>query len=237
MLEVRNLSAGYNHIRVLNAVNIKVNPGEVIAIIGPNGCGKTTLLKSIIGLCSIFSGKISFNCKEIVGLPTHILARMGIGYVPQGRIIFNNMTVYENLEMGGYIIKDANSVNKKIEELCNKFLFLKEKKNDSASVLSGGQQQILSLARTLMSNPSLLLMDEPSLGLSPFMIEELFREIFNLRRAGVTVLLVEQNIAQALDIADRVYIMISGKTVFEKSPNEISLDDLRKMYFFKKCAC
>lgn len=211
MLQIQNLKSGYNGTEILNDINIEVKPGEIIAIIGPNGAGKSTVLKSIFNLCEIYSGKISFNGENITKLPTHDLIYEGISFVPQGRQVFSDLTVKENLEMGAFIMKDKEVVDTNLKKIFELFPFLKEKKEDYAFTLSGGQQQLLAMGRALIQNPKLLLLDEPSLGLSPKAMKEIFEKIVEINKQGVTVMIVEQNAKQAVSIANRTYILENGK--------------------------
>lgn len=211
MLQIQNLKSGYNRTEILNDINIEVKPGEIIAIIGPNGAGKSTVLKSIFNLCEVYSGKISFNGENITKLQTHELIYEGISYVPQGRQVFSDLTVKENLEMGAFILKNKNLIDLNIEKIFDVFPFLKDKQNDYAYTLSGGQQQMLAMGRALIQNPKLLLLDEPSLGLSPKAMKEIFEKIVEINKQGVTVIIVEQNAKQAVSIANRTYILENGK--------------------------
>lgn len=211
MLTIQNLKSGYNGTEILNDINIEVKPGEIIAIIGPNGAGKSTVLKSIFNLCEVYSGKISFEGENITKLPTHELIYEGVSFVPQGRQVFSDLTVKENLEMGAYIMKDKEIVDTNLKKIFNLFPFLREKQNDYAYTLSGGQQQLLAMGRALIQNPKLLLLDEPSLGLSPKAMKEIFEKIVEINKQGVTVIIVEQNAKQAVSIANRTYILENGK--------------------------
>ena len=213
MIEVKNLEAGYDKLQVLWDVNMKVDPSEIVVIIGPNGAGKSTVLKSIFNLTDITSGKIIYKNKDITKLPTHERIQMGIGYVPQGRQVFSNLTVEENLRMGAYLTKDKDLVKKRMEEVMAHFPILKEKLHDSGGSLSGGQQQMLAIGRSLMMDPQLLLLDEPSLGLSPKAMKEIFQKILDIRKEGCAILIVEQNAKQAMQIADRTYVLEDGKVV------------------------
>jgi len=215
MLQVNNLKSGYEGMEVLKEINVNIKPNEIVAIIGPNGSGKSTFLKSIFNLCEIYSGKIIFKKKDITKFPTHALIYEGISYVPQGRQIFSDLTVKENLEMGAFIFKDKEIIEKKIQELFDKFPFLKEKQDNYGFTLSGGQQQILAISRALMQNPSLLLLDEPSLGLSPKSMKEIFKIIKEINQEGISIILIEQNARQATKIANKTYIFGNGKVVLQ----------------------
>ena len=231
MLTIENLVSGYDQNEILRGIDIEVKSGEIIALIGPNGAGKSTILKSIFGLANIYSGRIIFNEKDITRLPAYELIRQNISYVPQGRQVFLNMTVLENLEMGAYIFTDKNSVRKNIASILNIFPVLKEKQKENASALSGGQQQILAIARALIQNPKLLLLDEPSLGLSPLAMKEIFEKIVEINKDGVSVMIVEQNAKQAVEIAHKTYILESGKIVLEGGKNIFNNKKISDIYF------
>jgi len=231
MLKIRGLESGYDKIEVLHKVDFEANPAEIIAIIGPNGAGKSTLLKSIFNLCEIHSGKINFRSKNITKLPTHDLIYEGISYVPQGRQIFSDLTVKENLEMGAFIIKDKEVIKRNLNMVFDKFPFLREKKEDYAFTLSGGQQQMLAIGRALMQSPKLLLLDEPSLGLSPKSIEEIFDKIKEINKTGVTIIIVEQNAKQAVKIADRTYVLENGKVVLHGGKEILKNNKIKDIYF------
>lgn len=231
MLQIKNLNSGYDNLEVLHNLNFEAKPAEIIAIIGPNGCGKTTLLKSIFNLCEIYSGKINFENKNITKLPTHDLIYEGISYVPQGRQVFSDLTVKENLEMGAFIIKDKELIQRNLKIVFDKFPFLKERADDYAFNLSGGQQQMLAIGRALMQNPKVLLLDEPSLGLSPKSMKEMFNKIKEINKTGVTVIIVEQNAKQAVSIADRTYLLESGKVALHGGKNILKNKRLKNIYF------
>jgi len=211
MLQIQNLKSGYDGMEVLHEIDFEVKPGEIVAIIGPNGSGKSTLLKSIFNLCEIYSGKIIFKNKDITKLPTYYLIYEGISYVPQGRQVFSNLTVRENLEMGAFIMEDHELIKRNIADVFEKFPFLKEKQNDYAFELSGGQQQMLAIGRALIQDPELLLLDEPSLGLAPKTVKEIFEKIQEINKQGVSVIIVEQNAKQAVKIANRTYVLEDGQ--------------------------
>ncbi len=230
MLSVENVVSGYGETVVVNGVSINVAPGEIVVIIGPNGCGKSTLLKTIFGLVKPGSGKISLSGEDITGAKPFELVRKGMGFVPQTENVFASLSVMENLEMGGYTtdILDPG-------EMFEMFPVLAEKKKEKASSLSGGERQMLAMARAMMAHPKLLLLDEPSAGLAPKMVEVLMEKIKELRESDSSVLLIEQNARSALRIADRGYIMVMGKRVFEGRTDEI-LDhkEIGRLYLGKK---
>jgi len=232
MLKITNLKSGYDKMEVLKGIDFEVGEKEIVAIIGPNGTGKSTLLKSIFNLCEIYSGKIEFNDQNITKLPTHKLIYQGISYVPQGRQVFGSMTVRENLEMGAFVYKSKiniqNLLNNKIYKL---FPFLQEKENDLAQNLSGGQQQMLAIARALMQNPKLLLLDEPSLGLSPKMMKEIFKKIIQINSEGVAIIIVEQNAKQAVEIANRTYVLEDGQVALIGGKEILDEKRIKNIYF------
>lgn len=230
MLEINNLKAGYGGAEILKEISFKLNSDGFLTIIGQNGCGKSTLLKSIFNQAEIYSGKIFFNKQEITKKPAYSLIELGISYVPQGRQIFGNMTVLENLEMAVFAFKDKKENLSKIEEILQRFPTLKEKIHQKASTLSGGQQQLLAISRALMQKPKLLLMDEPSLGLSPIVSKEIFAEVKKIHKQGVGIILVEQNIAGALEITDDLCFLRQGEIGFMGKKAEVTQDLLKKLY-------
>jgi len=231
MLSITNLESTYDESPILKGIDIEIKPGEIVAIIGPNGAGKTTVLKSIFSLAKVIGGKIVFKDKDITSLKTHELIELGISYVPQGRQVFSNMTVLENLYMGAYIFTDKEVIQRNIDTIFKKFPILEDKQNDVASTLSGGQQQILAIARSLIQNPQLLLMDEPSLGLSPRVMREVFEIITKIKEDGVAVLLVEQNAHQAVNIADRTYILDNGVVALSGGQDILQNKRVKDVYF------
>ncbi len=232
MLTIKNLKAGYfSGPDILHDVDIEVRPGEIVSLIGPNGAGKSTVLRSIFGQTDIRAGSIKFIETELVGLPTHSLINLGISFVPQGRQIFGTMTVHENLEMGAFTQKDKNLIKQNIEGIFKRFPILREKSNQNASNLSGGQQQILAIARALMQNPKLLLMDEPSLGLSPKAMHEIFEVIQEINKEGVMILIVEQNARAAVEISNRTYLLEMGKVALEGGSDILKDEKVKKIYF------
>ena len=231
ILEIKELEAGYGKLQILHGINLHVNEKEIVAIIGPNGAGKSTVLKSIMSLVNKSKGTIEFNTKHITKHKTHKIVQEGISLVPQGRIVFQSLTVQENLEMGGFLIKDKNELKKRIEELYEFFPILKTKKNQKASFLSGGQQQMVSIARSLILRPKLLLMDEPSLGLAPKTIHEVFEKIKEIKnKLGTTILIVEQNAHKALEICDRCYVLDQGKVALEGTSKLAKDPRVKKLY-------
>lgn len=215
MLEVRNLEVFYGSIQALHGVSFKVNEGEIVTLIGANGAGKSTTLRTISGLIRARKGEILFRGLDITRKPAHKIVRMGISQVPEGRKIFANLTVLENLKMGAYTRKNKQEIEESLERVFASFPRLKERIGQVAGTLSGGEQQMLAMGRGLMSRPSLLLLDEPSMGLSPILVEEIFEIIKRINREGTTVLLVEQNAFMALQIAHRAYVMETGSIVLE----------------------
>lgn len=217
ILEVKNLSVYYGTVRALENVSFFVNAGEIAAMVGPNGAGKSTALKAICGLVSVNNGEIRFQDKNIGGLTPDILVRKGLCFVPEGRRIFTTMTILENLEMGGFTVTSGqNSIIKdRIEKVFELFPILKERKNQKAGTLSSGEQQMLAIGRALMLKPSLLLLDEPSLGLSPNYVEIVFEKLKEMNRNGTSILLVEQNIQKALEICHRGYVFELGSIALE----------------------
>ena len=243
MLTINNLKSGYNKMEILHSVDLEVKKGEIVALIGPNGAGKSTVLKSIFNLCEIYSGSIIFKNKDIIKKPTYQLIYEGISYVPQGRQVFSSLTVKENLEMGAFSIdltpkesfRDLTGQGFKIKDLIKKvynfFPILKEREKEMAFNLSGGEQQILSIGRALIQDPELLLLDEPSLGLTPKVVKEIFEKIKEINKEGVSVIIVEQNARKAVEIADKTYILEDGKVAL-KGGREILKDKrIRDIYF------
>ncbi len=230
MLKIENLKAGYEGMEILRGVDFEVRQGEIVAIIGPNGAGKSTLLKSIFNLAEIYSGKIVFKNKNITRLPTHQLISLGISYVPQGRQVFSNLTVRENLEMGAFVMGGGELLRRNIKDVFEKFPFLKEKQKEAASNLSGGQQQMLSIGRALIQDPELMLLDEPSLGLAPKVMKEVFEKIVEIKKEGIAVIIVEQNARQALKIAQRTYVLENGEIALEGGSEILENERIKSIY-------
>lgn len=216
---------------ILHRIDLEVKPGKIIAIIGPNGAGKTTVLKSIFNLCDVYSGKILWKNKNITKLPTYELIYEGVSYVPQGRQVFRDLTVRENLEMGAFTMTDHQLLKTNIKDVFDKFPFLKEKQNDYAFTLSGGQQQMLAIGRAMMQNPDLLLLDEPSLGLSPKAMKEIFEKIKEINKEGVSIIIVEQNAKKAVEIADKTYILEDGKVALKGGKEILKNKRIKNIYF------
>jgi branched-chain amino acid transport system ATP-binding protein len=215
MLEVKNISGGYGNIQILWDVSLKVNQGEIVALIGANGAGKTTLVNSITGLLRITSGEIDFLDKRIDTLAPHIITEMGVSHIPEGRKLFSEMSVRENLEMGAYAKNAWKSKKETMQHVYEMFPKLKERERQLARTFSGGEQQMLAMGRGLMSIPKLCIIDEPSNGLAPMVVLEVFQIIQSLRKQGITILLIEQNVRATLEIADRAYVLESGRIVME----------------------
>jgi len=230
MLKIQKLKSGYGKMEVLHGINFEVKPAEIVAIIGPNGSGKSTLLKSIFNLCAVNSGKIIFKNKNITKLPAYELIYEGISYVPQGRQVFSDLTVRENLEMGAFIMTDHELLKRNIADVFNKFPFLKRKQGDYAFTLSGGQQQMLAIGRALIQDPELLLLDEPSLGLDPKSMKEVFEKIKEINKEGVSVIIVEQNAKQAVEIADRTYVLEDGKISLKGGKSILKNKKIKNIY-------
>lgn len=231
MLEIKNLEVYYGVIQAIKGVSFEVNEGEVIALIGANGAGKTTILHTITGLVPSKAGNVIFEGEDITKLPGHKIVTKGIAHVPEGRRVFADLTVYENLRLGAYTRKDKKEIEESLEMIYTRFPRLKERRSQLAGTLSGGEQQMLAMGRALMSKPRIILMDEPSMGLSPIFVNEIFKIIEDVSRAGTTVLLVEQNAKKALSIADRAYVLETGNITLSGNAKELMNDDsVKKAY-------
>ena len=222
MLEVRGIEVSYGEFLALRGISFKVDAGELVTIIGGNGAGKSTILRAVMGLVRCQTGEILFQGEDIVSKPAHVRARLGISLVPEGRKIFPDLTVAENLLMGGYVQSDRKVIQSSMEEAFGLFPVLQERQNQVGKTLSGGEQQMLAIARALMSRPRVILMDEISLGLMPIYVEETFKVIQNLHRQGVTLLLVEQNARKALAAANRGYVLETGEIVLSDSSEKLA---------------
>ena len=231
MLQVTDLKVNYGVIQAIKGVSFEVNEGEVIALIGANGAGKTTILHTVTGLIAPKSGKIEFEGKDITKMPAHKIVTLGMAHVPEGRRVFADLSVYENLLMGAFTRKDKDEIAKTLEMVYKRFPRLRERKNQVAGTLSGGEQQMLAMGRALMSHPKILLMEEPSMGLSPLIVNEIFDIIKEVSASGTTVLLVEQNAKKALSIADRAYVLETGKIVLDAAADVLMNDpSIKKAY-------
>ena len=231
MLEIKDLKVSYGMIQAIKGISFEVNKGEVIALIGANGAGKTTILHTITGLLNADSGSVTYEGKDITRMPGHKIVSMGIAHVPEGRRVFANMTVLQNLKLGAYTRKDKAEITETLEMVYTRFPRLKERKNQLAGTLSGGEQQMLAMGRALMSHPQIILMDEPSMGLSPIFVNEIFDIIEEVSKSGTTVLLVEQNAKKALSIADRAYVLETGNIVLDGKASELlDNDSIKKAY-------
>ncbi|HHX87103.1 MAG TPA: ABC transporter ATP-binding protein [Firmicutes bacterium] len=231
MLKVEGVSTFYGNIQALKQIDLEVKAGEIVTLIGANGVGKTTTLKTISGLIRPAEGKISFNDQDITAEPPHRIVEMGISHVPEGRCIFPRLNLRENLEMGAYIRQDNDQIEKDIDQVFETFPQLKNRKNQVAGTLSGGEQQMLAIGRALMSKPKLLLLDEPSMGLAPMVVVEIFNIIEEINRQGTTILLVEQNAQLALKTAHRGYVMETGRVVMHDCTEALlSNDQVRQTY-------
>jgi len=225
MLRILNLEAGYGQLRVLKGISLHVSPGEAVAVIGANGAGKTTLLKTIAGVVKVRSGEIEFDKHNILGRPAERIVGLGCCLVPEGRHVFATMTVRENLLLGAFCRRRTNkgtNLDESLEQVYNLFGILKERSSQLAGTLSGGQQQMLAIGRALMSKPRLLMMDEPSLGVAPLVVRDIYETIVTLKRNGLTILLVEQNARAALAVADRGYVIETGQIVLQGPSRQLS---------------
>lgn len=232
LLEVKDLALYYGKAEVFHDVNLNVNKGEIVAILGPNGTGKTALLRAVSGLLKPAKGSISFLGERIDRLPPHEIVRRGIAHCPERKKLFPEMTVFENLELGAYQRNDLEMIRKDLKETLTLFPLLEERKSQKAQTLSGGEQQMLTLARAMMSNPKLLMLDEPSLGLAPLIREKLMKAIREIRRRGITILMVEQDVCLALDLCDRGYVFQEGTVFLEGSKDKLARNPKIKEAYF-----
>lgn len=232
LLEVKNLKVAYGMIKAIKGVSFEVNEGEVIALIGANGAGKTTIMQTVNGIIqSGREGEVLFEGNDISNLQAHKIVEMGMSQVPEGRRIFANLTVYQNLLLGAYVRNDKDEMEETIEKIYEKFPILKERKGQIAGTLSGGEQQMLAMGRAVMAHPKIILMDEPSMGLSPLYVQTVFNYIKELKEAGSTIFLVEQNAKQALSIADRAYVLETGRiSLSGKASDLLNNEDVKKAY-------
>ncbi len=231
LLTAYGITAGYGKLDILHDVSLGVNAGELVSVIGPNGAGKSTAFKTIVGFLRPKSGRVVFNGEEITGLRPDLVLRRGLAYVPQGRLVFPQMTVLENLEMGAYIVADRAKVAAALEAVYALFPVLFERRGQKAGTMSGGEQQMVAIGRALMTSPRLVLLDEPSLGLAPKFVTMIFDRLTEMKRAGYTLMLVEQNAARALAIADRAYVLELGRNRFEGAGTALLADpEVKRLY-------
>ncbi len=231
MLEIHDLEVNYGIIRAIKGISFEVNQGEVVALVGANGAGKTTILHTISGLIPAKKGSILFDGQELTKIPAHKIVSMGMAHVPEGRRIFQQLTVYENLKLGAFTRKDKTEIADSLEYVYSRFPRLEERKSQIAGTLSGGEQQMLAMGRALMSKPRIILMDEPSMGLSPLLVSAIFDIIKVIREGGTTVLLVEQNARKALSVADRAYVLETGNITLSGPASDLLNDEsVKKAY-------
>lgn len=231
ILEVKDLEVYYGVIQAIKGISFEVNQGEIIALIGANGAGKTTTLQTVTGLIAAKAGKIIYDGEDITRIASHKLVGMGMAHVPEGRRVFSQLSVLQNLKLGAYTRRDKGEVEESLRTIYARFPRLEERKNQPAGTLSGGEQQMLAMGRALMSHPRIILMDEPSMGLSPIFVNEIFEIIKEVSKSGTTVLLVEQNAKKALSIADRAYVLETGSIVLEGRADVLMSDDsIKKAY-------
>ncbi len=228
LLKIEDLHTNYGAIHALKGISLEVNEGEIVCLIGSNGAGKTTLVNSIVGIVKSSSGKITFDGKDITHVPAHAMTKAGIGISPEGREVFPELTVEENLRIGAFIVKDQNQIKKSYERVYALFPRLKERTTQLAGTLSGGEQQMLAVGRALMSNPKMILLDEPSLGLAPNFVEMIFSMIKEINKQGVTVLLIEQNANMALQVSQRAYVLENGLVSMSGNASDIANDPMVK---------
>ena len=231
LLEVNHLNISFGGLHAVDDFHVSIEKGQLYGLIGPNGAGKTTTLHTITGLLAPKSGSVLFEGKDITKVPAHKIVSMGMAHVPEGRRVFANMTVLQNLKMGAFTRSDKNEIDATIEKVYKRFPRLKERQNQTAGTLSGGEQQMLAMGRALMSQPKIILMDEPSMGLSPIFVNEIFDIIKEVSESGTTVLLVEQNAKKALSIADRAYVLETGRITLEGKASDLLHDEsVQKAY-------
>ena len=231
LLEVKDLSVYYGVIQAIKDISFEVNEGEIVTLIGANGAGKTTTMQSIMGLIPARSGSVIYNGTDITKMPGHKIVNLGMTQVPEGRHVFQELTVYENLMMGAYTQKDKARIKADVEEVYTTFPRLGERRNQIAGTLSGGEQQMLAMGRAMMCHPKLLMLDEPSMGLSPLLVDQVFDIIKEYHRRGTTILLVEQNAGKSLAISDRAYVLENGRIAYSGTGKELAeSDEIKKAY-------
>lgn len=231
ILQVEDIKVRYSGLPVLQGVSVKVGPGEIVCVIGANGAGKSTLLRAIMGSQRVFEGRVIFMGREIHKLRTEEIVQMGIIYVPEEKMLFRPLSVEENLALGAYTIKEKQKIRENLEFVYSLFPSLKERRSQAASTLSGGEQQMVAIGRGLMSRPRILMLDEPSLGLAPILVDEVLDTVRRLKEEGITILLVEQNVREALDLADRGYVLRTGRVVAEGAGEELLESDMFRTAF------
>lgn len=231
ILQVEDIKVRYSGLPVLQGVSVKVGPGEIVCVIGANGAGKSTLLRAIMGSQRVFEGRVIFMGREIHKLRTEKIVQMGIIYVPEEKMLFRPLSVEENLALGAYTIKEKQKIQENLEFVYSLFPRLKERRSQAASTLSGGEQQMVAIGRGLMSRPQILMLDEPSLGLAPILVDEVLDTVRRLKEEGITILLVEQNVREALDLADRGYVLRTGRVVAEGAGEELLESDMFRTAF------
>jgi branched-chain amino acid transport system ATP-binding protein len=231
ILEIQDIKVRYSGLPVLQGISLLVNQGETVSVLGANGAGKSTLLRAVMGTQHAFEGRILYKGREIQKLNTEAIVRLGLVYVPEEKMLFGPLPVEENLMLGAYVLEDNQQVRQNLEFVYNLFPKLKERRKQPASTLSGGEQQMVAIGRGLMSRPRLLMLDEPSLGLAPLLVDEVFDTIRKLKEEGITILLVEQNVREALDLSDRAYVLQTGRIVGEGSGRELLEGDLFREAF------
>ena len=231
LLEVKNLEVYYGVICALKGISFEVNEGEIVSLIGANGAGKTTMMQSVVGIIPKRNGTVMFDGQDITKTPCHKIVQLGMTQVPEGRRIFQELSVYDNLKMGAYTVKNQQQFKEDLEKMFTKFPRLAERRNQIAGTLSGGEQQMLAMSRALMIRPKLLMLDEPSMGLAPILVDQVFEMIKELHAAGTTILLVEQNASKALEIADRAYVLETRNITLSGTAIELAQsDEVRKAY-------
>jgi len=231
ILKVEDIKVRYSGLPVLQGISIEVGEGETVSVVGANGAGKSTLLRAIMGAQRVFEGRVIFRGREIQKLPTEEIVRMGIIYVPEEKMLFSPLAVEENLILGAYTIKDKQKIQENLQFVYGLFPKLKERRAQAASTLSGGEQQMVAIGRGLMSNPQLLMLDEPSLGLAPILVDEVLDTVRRLKKEGITILMVEQNVREALDLADHGYVLQTGRITQEGSGQELLQSDVFRSAF------
>ena len=231
ILQVEDIKVRYSGLPVLQGISLEVGEGETVCVVGANGAGKSTLLRAIMGSQRVFEGRVIFRGREIQKLPTEEIVRMGIIYVPEEKMLFKPLPVEENLLLGAYTVKDKQKIQENLEFVYGLFPKLKERRAQAASTLSGGEQQMVAIGRGLMSNPQILMLDEPSLGLAPILVDEVLDTVRRLKKEGITILIVEQNVLEALDLADRGYVLQTGRITQEGSGQELLQSDIFRSAF------